>query len=83
MQPPLRESFGKAHVVKSARIWLRALLDGVPQRDEAAMVSSLVANSAYPLELANPHIAHNFTLAYASLCAYRPRRVAVETTCLN
>jgi hypothetical protein len=46
MQLPLNESFGSAQVVKSARIWLRALLEGVPQSDEEAMVSSLVANSA-------------------------------------
>jgi hypothetical protein len=48
MQLPLSESFGNAQVVKSALIWLIALLEGVPQRDDdAAMVSSLVANSAY------------------------------------
>jgi hypothetical protein len=47
MQLPLNESFGNAQVVKSALIWLIALLEGVPQRDDAAMVSSLVANSAY------------------------------------
>lgn len=46
MQLPLNESFGNAQVVKSARIWLSALFEGVPHRDEAAMVSSLVANSA-------------------------------------
>jgi hypothetical protein len=51
MQLPLNESFGNAQVVKSARIWLSALLEGVPQRDEAAMVSSLVANSAYTLRI--------------------------------
>lgn len=70
------ESFGRAQVVKSARIWLIALLEGVPQRDEAAMVSSLVAKAAYTLELVKPHDGHSFTPTYASLCAYRPCRIA-------
>jgi hypothetical protein len=43
---PLNESFGNAQVVKSARIRLRALLEGVPHSEEEAIVSSLVANSA-------------------------------------
>lgn len=48
MHVPLSESDGNAQLVKSALIWLTALLPALPHRSGLeAICCSLIANSAY------------------------------------